>query len=86
MTSQPKAYPATRMALSTLRACRKQLATERGVPPYTIFHDTTLLQMLHERPTNLDQFTEISGVGAHKRDTYGAAFLSVIAPFARRTR
>lgn len=66
-----------------LRACRKRLATERGVPPYTIFHDTTLLQMLHERPSNLDEFTEISGVGAHKRDTYGAAFLSVIAPFIR---
>jgi ATP-dependent DNA helicase RecQ len=69
-----------------LRACRKRLATERGVPPYTIFHDASLLDMLHARPTTLDAFTDISGVGAHKRDTYGAAFLSVIAPFVRRTR
>jgi ATP-dependent DNA helicase RecQ len=66
-----------------LRACRKQLATERGVPPYTIFHDASLLDMLRLRPTNLDEFTAISGVGAHKRDTYGTAFLSVIAPYAR---
>lgn len=66
-----------------LRACRKQLATERGVPPYTIFHDATLLEMLHAQPTTLDALTAISGVGAHKRDAYGAAFLSVITPFAR---
>lgn len=69
-----------------LRACRKQLATERGVPPYTIFHDASLLDMLHARPTTLDEFSAISGVGTHKRDTYGQAFLSVIAPFVHKLR
>lgn len=67
-----------------LRACRKTLAVERGVPPYTIFHDASLLDMLHARPTNLDEFSAISGVGLHKCEAYGAAFLAVLAPFAHQ--
>ncbi|MHB8921178.1 MAG: DNA helicase RecQ [Halothiobacillus sp.] len=64
-----------------LRACRKALATQQGVPPFSIFHDTTLLDMLNARPATPAEFARISGVGARKQEAYSAAFLAVIAPF-----
>ncbi len=67
-----------------LRACRKQYADELGVPPYMIFHDSTLQEMALSKPATLDEFAEISGVGANKLDRYGAGFLGAIADFERR--
>jgi ATP-dependent DNA helicase RecQ len=61
-----------------LRDCRMRLATEHGVPPYVIFHDSTLRQMLTDRPTNPDALLEISGVGQAKLTRYGDEFLEVI--------
>jgi len=61
-----------------LRAERGRLAHAQSVPPYVIFHDAALLQMLRERPRNLDQFAAIGGVGALKLARYGEAFLNVI--------
>ena len=61
-----------------LRDCRMRLATEQGVPPYVIFHDSTLRQMLSDRPTNPDALLEISGVGQSKLTRYGDEFLEVI--------
>lgn len=66
-----------------LRACRKQYADELGVPPYMIFHDSTLQEMALMKPATLDEFAEISGVGANKLDKYGAGFLGAIADFQR---
>jgi len=48
------------------------------IPPYVIFHDSTLLEMVNFKPTNLEQLGRISGVGQAKLDRYGEAFLSVI--------
>jgi len=61
----------------SLRACRKRLADEREVPPYVIFHDSVLLEMLHLRPQSLDDMALISGVGQAKLERYGAEFLAV---------
>ena len=61
-----------------LRECRRALAAEQGVPPYVIFHDSTLREMCAARPPDVDAFGLISGVGARKRDKYGDAFLRVI--------
>jgi ATP-dependent DNA helicase RecQ len=61
-----------------LRARRKALAEEQGVPPYVIFHDATLKEMARLRPTTADQLLEVSGVGAAKLERYGAFFLEVI--------
>jgi ATP-dependent DNA helicase RecQ len=58
-----------------LKDLRKRIATERGVPPYVIFHDSTLLQMLTERPETPDQMLRLSGVGQKKVEQYGAEFL-----------
>lgn len=62
-----------------LRACRKELADKQGVPPYVIFHDTTLFGMLERKPRTLDELAEVSGVGAAKLDKYGEIFLKTIA-------
>lgn len=64
-----------------LRACRKRLAEEFGVPPYVVFHDATLREMVLERPTTEAALLRISGVGDSKLDKFGAAFLQVIREF-----
>ncbi len=61
-----------------LRDCRLRLATEHNVPPYVIFHDSTLRQMLADRPADPEALLEISGVGQAKLTRYGDEFLDVI--------
>ncbi len=61
-----------------LKDKRTELAREQGVPPYLIFHDSTLLEFLNRRPTNLSQMANISGVGQAKLERYGEAFLQVL--------
>ena len=62
-----------------LRSLRRKLAEEHSVPPYVIFPDSTLLEMLREQPTNLAEMARVSGVGARKLERYGAVFLAVLA-------
>ncbi|QSP93871.1 DNA helicase RecQ [Marinobacter salinisoli] len=61
-----------------LRACRKALADQQGVPPYVIFHDATLLEMLERKPDSLEAMAEVQGVGAAKLQKYGAQFLETL--------
>ena len=61
-----------------LRARRRQLALDQGVPPYVVFHDATLTQMIERRPHTLSEFGEISGVGERKLAAYGQEFLEII--------
>ncbi len=61
-----------------LRARRKALAEEQGVPPYVIFHDATLQEMARSRPQSAAELLAVSGVGAAKLERYGAAFLEVL--------
>jgi ATP-dependent DNA helicase RecQ len=62
-----------------LRALRRKLSEEQGVPPYVIFHDKTLQDMARTRPGTLDQMRYISGVGEQKLKRYGQRFLLEIA-------
>ncbi len=62
-----------------LRECRRTMAEEQGVPPFIIFHDSTLHAMVEMMPTTLDEFSRLSGVGDRKRDKYGPAFLEVLS-------
>ncbi len=62
-----------------LRRCRRELAQTEGVPPYVIFHDATLVEMLERRPESLAQMARVPGVGQHKLERYGAAFLDALA-------
>jgi len=61
-----------------LRALRRQIAEDAGVPPYVIFHDSTLREMAEIRPLSLHLLGQISGVGVRKLEAHGDAFLSVI--------
>ena len=61
-----------------LRACRRDLAKAGGVPPYVVFHDSTLREMAELKPTSLVALGRISGVGDAKLEKYGAAFVTVI--------
>ncbi len=63
---------------NALRACRKRLADEQGVPPYVIFHDSTLREMLEFRPLSQEQLRTITGVGESKLKRYGEEFLTVL--------
>ena len=68
-----------------LRSCRKRLADENNVPPYVIFHDSTLSEMAASKPLSQDELLAVSGVGKTKLERYGAAFLDVIHASAART-
>ena len=61
-----------------LRALRRTLAEEAGVPPYVVFHDATLREMARLRPSSLAELGQLPGVGAKKLEAYGAAFLREI--------
>ena len=61
-----------------MRECRQRLALENNVPPYVIFHDSTLRQMASERPADAEAFLQLSGVGQAKLERYGEAFMDVI--------
>ena len=61
-----------------LRDCRRELAEEQGVPPYVIFHDSTLVEMCSAVPRNLDEFANLSGVGERKLLKYGEQFLAAL--------
>ena len=64
-----------------LRATRKRLSEELGVPPYVIFHDAALMDMMDRMPQNHDQFASISGVGASKLENYADEFIAVLKDF-----
>ena len=66
-----------------LRALRSRLASELGVPPYVIFGDRPLREMCHNFPQSPSSLLAINGVGQRKLEDYGAAFLEIIADYAR---
>ncbi|WP_439153769.1 DNA helicase RecQ [Yoonia sp.] len=65
--------------LSALKAKRRFLAEQVNAPAYIIFNDRTLIEMAERKPRTLDEMANIGGVGAKKLESYGRAFLEVIA-------
>ena len=64
--------------LALLKSKRRALAEAQNVPAYVVFPDKTLIEMAEKKPATLDQMAGITGVGARKLESYGAAFLEVI--------
>jgi ATP-dependent DNA helicase RecQ len=62
-----------------LRECRKKLAEEHNVPPFMIFHDATLTEMMERQPADREQFSRINGVGESKLEKFSDAFLQTIS-------
>jgi ATP-dependent DNA helicase RecQ len=81
-TSSPtlaQVAPADQALFDALRSLRRQLAQEAGVPPYVVFTDATLRAMAASRPMSTPAMARIPGVGAVKLQSWGPAFLAVIA-------
>ncbi len=64
-----------------LRALRRDLAKEAGVPPYVIFHDAVLREIAARRPSGRSELAQIGGVGTKKLDAYADAFLAVVRQY-----
>ena len=61
-----------------LRGLRRRLADEHGVPPYVIFNDRTLMEMVERRPMKDNELLSVTGVGETKLERFGADFLDII--------
>ena len=73
------ADPADEALFQKLKKLRLELARAQGVPPYVIFHDTTLMAIAELKPTSMKALGMISGIGEAKLMRYGQQFLAVIA-------
>ncbi len=71
-------YPADPL-FDALREARRKLAADAGVPPYVVFHDSTLREIAARKPRNLNELAEVQGVGAAKLGRYGEAMLEVLS-------
>lgn len=78
----PELAPAEASLLGKLKALRRELAAERGVPAYVIFADRTLEEMAVEHPRNRNELAGVKGVGAAKLEAFGAAFLKILKEFS----
>ena len=75
------ANPVGNPLFEALRALRRELAQEAGVPPYVIFHDSTLRAMAEARPQTRAALGQLPGIGAKKAEAYGDAFVSLMRRF-----
>lgn len=74
-----------RELLKALKHLRMSIAKENNLPPYVIFHDKTLIDMVMMKPENAGQMALVNGVGQSKLDRYGPAFLETIKQASRLT-
>ena len=72
-----------RSLFDTLRVLRRKLASTRSVPAYIVFGDTSLRDMARRRPSTVDSFLEVTGVGQAKARQYGDEFVATICEYCR---
>ncbi|MGP1345480.1 MAG: RecQ family ATP-dependent DNA helicase [Phycisphaerales bacterium] len=70
--------PDERAAFDALKSWRRELAEERQVPPYVIFSDATLREIVLARPRDVESLLEVKGIGERKREEFGEAVLGVL--------
>jgi ATP-dependent DNA helicase RecQ len=73
--------PTAQKLWSALRQLRREIALEQKLPPYIIFHDSTLREMVYKAPKTLGELSSISGVGETKLERYGTDFIDVLNTF-----
>ena len=79
ITQSTQQTPAPDDALwQALKSKRLELAREQGVPPYVIFHDSSLMEIYAKQPKTLLEFATITGVGESKLQRYGKIFIELI--------
>jgi ATP-dependent DNA helicase RecQ len=82
IAEKPARSAANDSLFEELRALRRRIASEEGVPPYVVFSDSTLEAMCRSLPHDAEEFLAVPGVGRVKLGKYGAAFLGAIKNFA----
>ncbi|MBP1761106.1 MAG: ATP-dependent helicase RecQ [Firmicutes bacterium] len=83
MPKVPEPVVAETDIFDLLRARRKEIAVREGVPPYVIFHDSTLREMSERMPRDQEEMLSISGVGENKWRKYGRQFLEIIRSYIK---
>jgi ATP-dependent DNA helicase RecQ len=73
--------PADSPLLQHLKDWRSEQARQQGVPPYVVFHDRTLVEVVGRRPSCLEELGQISGVGQAKLERYGPGLLQSLQAF-----
>jgi ATP-dependent DNA helicase RecQ len=79
-------HPENEEMFAALRAHRKQLAEQQGVPPYVILHDKTLVAICELKPRSIDELASVPGIGARKLDLYGADLLELVSRYRETAR
>ncbi len=75
----PGQLPAASLPLwEKLRELRLAIARDQGIPPFVVFHDSTLMAMAQAMPATREQLLQIPGIGEKKAERYGAQFINVI--------
>ena len=70
-----------RVLWEALKQCRKKLADQQGVPPFHIFHDATLMELMQYRPKSNAEMLTINGIGEVKLERFGDDFLQILAEY-----
>lgn len=78
--SKPEAFDLDydELLYEQLREWRMTTAKQKGLPPYTILHDSTLKEIAATKPQSIESLLDISGIGAAKLDQYGSALIDII--------
>ena len=76
--AEPTTYPADDPLFEALRGWRRETAVAAKVPPYVIFHDSTLREIALHRPATMAELGTIQGVGTRKLEAYGDALLELL--------
>ncbi|MEJ2176824.1 MAG: DNA helicase RecQ [Gammaproteobacteria bacterium] len=74
--------PEDESLFEALRALRSELAKQHGIPPYLVFHDSTLASLATHKPQEYDELMNINGIGRQKQERYGEEFLTLIRELA----
>ena len=74
ITAQPEIHD----TFEELRALRRRIADEEGMPAFVVFTDAALRDMAEKMPVTEAEFLEVSGVGLAKLQKYGKVFLKKI--------
>ena len=67
----------------TLRALRRKLADQQAIPPYIVVSDKVLNNICQIKPTTLESFGAINGIGEYKKERYGNDFINAIKQFMK---
>jgi ATP-dependent DNA helicase RecQ len=78
--------PHDESVFQALRDWRRTVAREHGVPAYTVFHDSTLLELARRLPTTLGELRGVTGIGATKLERYGETLLEVVRAAREQAR